>query len=126
VSVRAIRQCRLSVVDYNQSTLRRSRDRLAGLRTTETIRRANRTLEVAANRKFSIMKNTSHVDRLSEQIKELRARAERLPDGDERDELLRQVQQDEIARRLIEWVNSSDREAPDDVIPIWRHKLNRK
>jgi hypothetical protein len=72
------------------------------------------------------MKNTSHVDRLSEQIKELRARAERLPDGDERDELLRQVQQDEIARRLIEWVNSSDREAPDDVIPIWRHKLNRK
>jgi hypothetical protein len=105
-------------VDYNQSTLRRSRDRLAGLRTTETIRRANRTLEV--------MKNTSHVDRLSEQIKELRARAERLPDGDERDELLRQVQQDEIARRLIEWVNSSDREAPDDVIPIWRHKLNRK
>lgn len=84
-------------------------------------------LEVAANRKFSIMKNKTHVDRLSDQIKELRARAERLPACRERDELLRQAQQDEIARRLIEWVTASDQETPpDDVIPIWTHRLHRK
>ena len=100
----------------------RSRDR-----TAETIRRAARILEVAANRKFSIMKNTSHVDRLSDQINEHRARAERLPAGRERDELLHQARQDEIARRLIEWVNSSDHEPPPgDVIPIQKHRLDRK
>jgi hypothetical protein len=95
-------------------------------RAAETIRRAARTLEVAANRKFSIMKNMSHLDRLSDQIRELRARAERLPDGDERDELLRQARQDEVARRLIEWVTSDQETPPDDVIPIWRHRLHRK
>jgi hypothetical protein len=73
------------------------------------------------------MKNKTRLDSLSDQIKELRARAGRLPAGRERDELLRRAQQDEIARRLIEWVNASDLETPpDDVIPIWRHRLNRK
>jgi len=73
------------------------------------------------------MKNTSHVDRLSDQINEHRARAERLPAGCERDELLHQAKQDEIARRLIEWVNSSDHEPPPgDVIPIQKHRLDRK
>lgn len=73
------------------------------------------------------MKNKTHVDRLSDQIKEFRARAEGLPAGRERDELLRQAQQDEIARRLIEWVTATDQETPpDDVIPIGTHRLHRK
>ena len=64
---------------------------------------------MAGNRKFSIMKNTSHVDRPSNQIRELRLSA-----GDERDELLRQARQDEIARRSIEWVTASDQDLPSN------------
>ena len=43
------------------------------------------------------------MDRLSDQIKGLRETARGLPAGNERDELLRKAQQDEIALRLIEW-----------------------
>ena len=50
-----------------------------------------------------------------------------LPAGDERDELLRRAEQDEIALRLIEWVTSSDKlPPPEDLIPIRRHRLRRK
>jgi hypothetical protein len=51
-------------------------------------------------------------DRLSDQIKELREKARGLPAGDERDELLRKAEQDEIALRLIEWITSSGQLPP--------------
>jgi len=82
---------------------------------------------MAAKPKYSILNKATHVDRLSDQIKELREKARGLPAGDERDELLRKAQQDEIARRLIEWVTSSGQlPPPDDLIPIRRHRLRRK
>jgi hypothetical protein len=66
------------------------------------------------------------VDRLSDQIKELREKARGLPAGDERDELLRKAEQDEIALRLIEWITSSGQLAPpENLIPIRRHRLRR-
>jgi hypothetical protein len=50
-----------------------------------------------------------------------------LPTGDERDELLRRAEQDEIALRLIEWAASSDKlPPPEGLIPIRRHQLRRK
>ena len=77
--------------------------------------------------KLSVVNNRSYVDRLREQIKELHGRAGGLPPGDERDELLRKAQQDEIALRLIEWVTSSDQQPPpENLIPIRRHWLRRK
>ena len=86
-----------------------------------------RTLGIGVSRKFSILNNRSHVDRLRDQIKELRGRAGGLPPGDERDELLRKAQQDEIALCLIEWVTSSDQQPPpENLIPIRRHLLRRK
>jgi hypothetical protein len=73
------------------------------------------------------LNKASHVDRLSDQIKSLREKARGLPAGDERDELLRKAEQDEIALRLIEWVTSSDKSPPpEDLIPIRRHRLRRK
>ena len=69
----------------------------------------------------------SHVDRLRDQIRGLREEARVLPAGDERDELLRRAEQDEIALRLIEWVTSSDKlPPPEDLIPIRRHRLRRE
>lgn len=50
-----------------------------------------------------------------------------LPTGDERDELLRRAEQDEIALHLVEWVTSFDKLLPpEDLIPIRRHQLRRK
>ncbi len=47
--------------------------------------------------------------------------------GDERDELLRKAQQDEIALRLIEWVTSPGQlPRPEDLVPIRTHRLRRK
>jgi hypothetical protein len=72
------------------------------------------------------LRKPSHVDRLTDQIRELREKASRLPAGDEREELLRKAEQSKIALRLIEWVTSSGRlPPPDDVIPIRRHRLDR-
>mgnify|MGYP006951215109 CR=1 FL=1 len=77
--------------------------------------------------KLSVVNNRSYVDRLREQIKALRGKAGGLPPGDERDELLRKAEQDEIALRLIEWVTSSDQQPPpENLIPIRRHWLRRK
>jgi hypothetical protein len=82
---------------------------------------------MAVNPKYSILNKASPVDRLSDQIKELREKARGLPAGDERDELLRKAEQDEIALRLIEWITSSGQlPPPDDLIPIRRHRLRRK
>ena len=93
----------------------------------ETFRRTARTLRMAAKPKYSIANKASHVDRLSDQVKELREKARGLPAGDERDELLRKAKQDEIALRLIEWITSSGQlPPPEDQIPIRRHRLCRK
>lgn len=73
------------------------------------------------------MNEASHVDRLSNQIRELREKAKGLPAGDERDELLRKAQQDEAALRLIEWITSSGRlPPPEDLVPIRRYRLRSK
>jgi len=73
------------------------------------------------------LSKASHADRLSDQIKEFREKARGLPAGDERDELLRRAEQDEIALRLIEWIASSGQlPPPEDLVPIRRHRLRRK
>jgi hypothetical protein len=93
----------------------------------ETFRRTARTLRIAVKPKHSILNKASHVDRLSDQIRELREKARGLPAGDERDELLRNAEQDEIALRLIEWITSPGRlPPPEDMIPIRRHRLRRE
>jgi len=82
---------------------------------------------MAAKPKYSIVKKASHVDRLSDQIKGFREKARGLPAGDERDDLLRKAEQDEVALRLIEWITSSGQlPPPEDLIPIRRHRLPRK
>jgi hypothetical protein len=69
----------------------------------------------------------SNVDRLRDQIRALRGKARELPDGDERDDLLRQAERDEISMRLIEWIISPGKIAPpEDLIPIRKHRLRRK
>jgi hypothetical protein len=73
------------------------------------------------------LNKASHVDRLSDQIKALREKARRLPAGDERDELLREAEQDETALRLVEWIASSGQlPPPEDLVPIRTHRLRRK
>jgi hypothetical protein len=92
----------------------------------ETFRRTARTLRIAVKPKHSILNKASLVDRLSDQIRELREKARGLPAGDERDELQRKAEQDEIALRLIEWITSSGQlPPPEDLIPIRRHRLRR-
>jgi hypothetical protein len=71
--------------------------------------------------------NASTIDRLRDQIRTLRAKAGELPDGRERDDLLRKAEQSEISLRLIEWITSPAKIAPpDDLIPIRKHRLRRK
>lgn len=73
------------------------------------------------------MNKASNIDRLRDQIRTLRGKAGDLPDGDERDDLLRKAEQDEISLRLIEWIISPGKIAPpDDLIPIRKHRLRRK
>jgi hypothetical protein len=68
-----------------------------------------------------------HIDRLRDQIRGLREKARELSTGEERDDLLRTAEQDEIALRLIEWIMSPEQLAPpEDVVPIRRHRLRRK
>ncbi|WP_324414947.1 hypothetical protein [Bradyrhizobium sp.] len=73
------------------------------------------------------MSKASQADRLSDQIKASREKAGRLPAGPERDDLLRKVEQDELALRVIQWVTSSgDLPPPSGLIPMTRHPLRRK
>ena len=75
----------------------------------------------------STVSKAPQADRLSDQIKVIRERAGRLPAGPERDELLRRVEQDEVALRVIQWVTSSgELPPPSDFIPIARYRLPRK
>ena len=52
------------------------------------------------------MRRKSQADRLSDRIKATRAEARRLPAGPEYDVLLRSVEHDEIALRIIQWLTS--------------------
>ena len=76
---------------------------------------------------YSTVSKESQADRLSDQIKGIREKARRLPAGAEKDDLLRRVEQDEAALRLIQWVLSSGQlPPPSDLIPVKRHPLRRK
>ena len=73
------------------------------------------------------MNKALHIDRLRDQIKRLRDRANGLPPGEEREILLHQAKRDEVALRLIEWINSSGQlPPPDGLVPIRRHRLGPK
>lgn len=81
----------------------------------------------AANRKVSTLNTALHIDRLRDQIKGLRDKANELPAGEERDILLRQAEQDEIALRLLEWINSPGQlPPPENLVPMRRHRLRPK
>jgi hypothetical protein len=69
----------------------------------------------------------SNIDRLRDQIKTLRGRAGELPEGGEREDLLRKAEQDEISLRLIEWIVAPGKIAPPEgLVPIKKHRLRRK
>jgi hypothetical protein len=69
----------------------------------------------------------SNIDRLRDRIRTLRGKAGELPDGDERDDLLRKAEQDEISLRLIEWITAPGKIAPpEDLVPIRKHRLRRE
>jgi hypothetical protein len=69
---------------------------------------------------------TSQADRLNDQIKALREKADRLPAGYERDALLNRVEQDEVALRVVQWVTSGHLLPPSDLIAMKRHRLRWK
>lgn len=73
------------------------------------------------------MNKASTIDRLRDQIRAHREKAGGLAAGDERDDLLRKAEKDEIALRLIEWIASPEQSAPpEDIVPIKKHRLRRK
>lgn len=79
------------------------------------------------NRKYSSVNKASNIDRLRDKIITLRGKAGELPDGDERDDLLRKAEQEEISLRLIEWITSPGKIAPPEgLIPIRKHRLRRE
>jgi hypothetical protein len=51
-------------------------------------------------------------DRLSAFVEEVRAKAERLPPGPERHEMLKKVRQADVAAHLDDWANSPGLRAP--------------
>jgi hypothetical protein len=51
-------------------------------------------------------------DRLSDFAREARERAEQLPPGPERDELIRKARQAETASRIDDWANSPGLQPP--------------
>jgi len=74
-----------------------------------------------------MMSKTPQANRLSDRIKAARAEAARLPVGPEKDDLLRQIERDVVALRVIQWVTSSGQlTPPSDVLPVKRHTLRRK
>ena len=78
------------------------------------------------NRGTAIVSKASQADRLSEQIRVSREKAGQFPAGSDRDELLYQIEQDEAALRVIQWVTSSDQPPPSDLFPMKRHRLRPK
>jgi hypothetical protein len=73
------------------------------------------------------MRKTPQAIRLSDRIKAARDKAARLPAGPDKDDLLSQAKQDEVALRVIQWMTSSGHVAPpSDLLPVKRHRLRRK
>jgi hypothetical protein len=63
---------------------------------------------------------------LTDRIKAAREEISRLPAGPERGALVRQVEQDEVALRVIQWVTSPEHvPPPSDLLPMRRHPLRR-
>ena len=63
---------------------------------------------------------------LNDRIKAAREEISRLPAGPEKDALLRQIERDEVALRVIQWVTSPERvPPPSDLLPMKRHPLRR-
>lgn len=93
----------------------------------ETVRCAARTPWDSCEPEGLTLNKALHIDHLRDQVKGLREKANDLPAGEERDMLLRQAKQDEIALRLIEWINSPGRlPPPENLVPIRRHRLRPK
>jgi hypothetical protein len=63
---------------------------------------------------------------LSDRIEAAREEISRLPAGPERDALLRQIEQDEVALRVIQWVTYPERvPPPSDLLRMRQHPLRR-
>jgi hypothetical protein len=74
-----------------------------------------------------MMRKTPQANHLSDRIKAARDEAAGLPAGPEKDALLGQAEQDEVALRVIQWMTSSEHVAPPaDLLPVKRHSLRRK
>jgi len=71
-------------------------------------------------------RKTPQANALRDRIKAARGEAARLPAGPEKDALLNQAEQDEVAMRVIQWMTSSGHVAPpSDLLPVKRHPLRR-
>jgi hypothetical protein len=82
---------------------------------------------LSGHRECPTVKKSSHAHRLREKITALREKAQQLPAGAERNELLKRAEQEEIALRVIQWIASPGELAPpSDLIPVTRHRLQRK
>jgi hypothetical protein len=74
-----------------------------------------------------MMRKTPQANHRSDRIKAARDEAARLPAGPEKDALLGQAEQDEVALRVLQWMTSSGHLAqPSDLLPVKRHPLRRK
>lgn len=70
------------------------------------------------------MGHASHENRLRCRITRLRRRSTRLQPGAERNALLKQADDDEIALALIQWMKSPcNRRSPGQLIAIRRYRL---
>lgn len=62
------------------------------------------------------MKQPAHIttaeERFADEAKRLRAQAEKLPPGHERDVILRKASLDEAASQMFEWLNSTGPRPP--------------
>ena len=65
---------------------------------------------MSTRRRFK--QTTSLPDRLALWVKELRAKADALPPGPERDALIRKARQAETASHLDDWANSAGLQPP--------------
>ena len=59
-----------------------------------------------------LVRSASLKDRLEAFAEEARAKAERMPPGPERDEMLKKVRQADVAAHLDDWANSPGLRAP--------------
>ena len=65
-----------------------------------------------------------HSQRLKDELIKLRTKAAALPDGFERDELMKTLKQHESSFRLIEWIiEPANQSPPFDVVKIRMYRL---